>query len=150
MTGTGWTTLGTQGSGDKQFNEPWGLHVGHKGRIYVADFGNNRLVRMDDMTRAGWATLGTLGSGVKHFADISQVVVDGQDRIYVADADNHRIVRVYNMAGGGWSTFGSSGQGVDQLYYPAGVHVAFPKIYMADSFNDRVAQIDLGNDGKRR
>jgi hypothetical protein len=30
MTGTGWLTLGTQGSGDKQFNEPWGLHVDHK------------------------------------------------------------------------------------------------------------------------
>jgi NHL repeat len=42
MTGTGWLTLGTQGSGDKQFNEPWGLHVDHKGRIYVADYGNNR------------------------------------------------------------------------------------------------------------
>ena len=42
MTGTGWLTLGTQGSGDKQFNEPWGPHVDHKGRIYVADYGNNR------------------------------------------------------------------------------------------------------------
>ena len=50
MSGAGWTTLGTQGNGVKQFNEPLGIHVDQKGRIYVADSGNSRLVRMDDMS----------------------------------------------------------------------------------------------------
>jgi streptogramin lyase len=144
MTGAGWTTLGTQGNGVKQFDEPFGVHVDHKGRIYVADWGNDRLVRMNDMTGAGWTTLGTTGTGDKQFGDIDKVVVDGEDRIYVADGalGNDRFVRVYDMTGAGWSTFGSHGQGVNQFSGAAGIHVAFPRIYMTDANNYRIARID--------
>jgi hypothetical protein len=99
---------------------------------------------MNDMTGAGWTTLGTTGTGDKQFGDIDKVVVDGEDRIYVADGalGNDRFVRVYDMTGAGWSTFGSHGQGVNQFSGAAGIHVAFPRIYMTDANNYRIARID--------
>ncbi len=61
MTGTGWTTLGTPGTGVNQFTTLDGIFVDGAGRIYVADFGNSRIVRVNDMTGAGWTTLDTPG-----------------------------------------------------------------------------------------
>jgi hypothetical protein len=61
MAGTAWTTLGSQGSGDIQFNEPTGIFVDEESRIIVADFGNARVVRINDMIGAGWTTLRTPG-----------------------------------------------------------------------------------------
>src|SRR5262249_30176123 len=115
-----------------------GIHVDHQGRIYVADKGNNRVVRIDNMSGAGWTTVA--GSGNKHFEAMTKVVVDGEDRIYVTDW--YRIVRMYNMTGAGWSTFGSLGQGANQFQSVTGIHVAFPKIYTTDYVNNRIARID--------
>ncbi len=56
MSGTDWTTLGGPGygSGVKQFDDPNGVAVDTSGYIYVADSGNNRVVRMNNMIgRAG-------------------------------------------------------------------------------------------------
>jgi hypothetical protein len=145
MSGAGWTTLGTQGNGVKQFNEPLGIHVDQKGRIYVADSGNSRLVRMDDMSGAGWTTVGTPGSGVKQFNYILKVAVDPSDRIYVTDSGTNRIVRMYDMNGAGWSTFGTFGDGANEFNGPAGIHVAFPRIYATDFMNNRIARIDYFN-----
>src|SRR2546428_13281576 len=67
MQGTGLVTLGSFGSGTKEFNEPEGLTIDSSGRIYVADETNHRIVRFDDMTGAGWTTLGTYGNGTGQF-----------------------------------------------------------------------------------
>jgi hypothetical protein len=37
------------------------------GFLYVTDYFNHRVVRMNDITGAGWTTLGTQGSGVMQF-----------------------------------------------------------------------------------
>ena len=60
--------MGTQGSGSKQFILPSGISLDLAGRIYVADFGDNRIVRMDDITGADWTTLGSLGDGENQFS----------------------------------------------------------------------------------
>ncbi len=56
MTGAGWITLGTQGTGPRQFQLPVGIAVDPSGRIYVAVVLNGGIVRVDDMTGAGWIT----------------------------------------------------------------------------------------------
>ncbi|HEX2952406.1 MAG TPA: hypothetical protein VHR47_00305 [Bacillota bacterium] len=72
-------------------------------KIYVADTGNNRIVRMDDMTGAGWTTFGTEGHGTSQFYHPDAVSVDNDGRIYVAEYLNHRIVRMDDMTGAGWT-----------------------------------------------
>jgi hypothetical protein len=71
MTGANWITLGSQGAGTSQFEclsrQMGGVFVDTAGRILVADSGNARIVRMDDMTGAGWTALGTFGSGANQF-----------------------------------------------------------------------------------
>jgi DNA-binding beta-propeller fold protein YncE len=68
MTGAGLAALGTQGNGSKQFTLPSGIAVDAAGRIYVADYGNNRIVQMYDMTGTGWTTLGSRANGKSQFS----------------------------------------------------------------------------------
>ncbi len=109
MSGTGWTALGAPLRLEQfnkplvSFNRPAAVFVDGAGRIYVADMGNGRIVRVNDMTGAGWTTLGTPGTGVHQFNKPLGVFVDGAGRIYVADLDNSRIVRMNDMTGAGWT-----------------------------------------------
>lgn len=66
ITGANWTTLGgTCGSGVKQFSSGGlaDVAVDTSGRIYVADSGNSRIIRSDDMSGTNWTSFGTAGSG---------------------------------------------------------------------------------------
>lgn len=85
MTGEGWAALGSLGSEVNQFHWPFGFAVDDAGRIYVADWANDRVVRIDDMTGAGWTTLGTKGSEAKQFDGPYGIFVDPGNRIYVTD-----------------------------------------------------------------
>src|SRR5271165_942505 len=72
MAGTNWVSFGTAGSGVNQFQFSFAcgigsIAIGPDKRIYIADAGNNRIVRIDDMTGANWTTFGTLGAGVGNF-----------------------------------------------------------------------------------
>lgn len=149
-----WTTLGSQGSGVNQFSTPEGIFVDRLGRIYVADTGNHRVVRMNDMTGAGWTVLGgTCGLGVNQFCYPSSVFVDAAGRIYVAEASahalayhfvpNNRVIRVNDMSGAGWVAIGSAGGGSNQFLGPTGIYLDGAwRIYVADLFNQRVVRMD--------
>jgi hypothetical protein len=52
---------------------------------------------------------------------------------------------MYDMNGAGWSTFGTFGDGANEFNGPAGIHVAFPRIYATDFQNNRIARIDYFN-----
>src|SRR5262249_13536918 len=41
------TTWGSYGSGDGQFNQPFGVAVDSSGNVYVADTGNSRIQKFD-------------------------------------------------------------------------------------------------------
>ena len=117
------------------------------GRIYVADSGNSRIVRVDDITGVGWTTLGTYGTGVNQFSHPHGIFVDGAGRIYVADSGNNRIVRVNDMTGTGWKTLGTSGRGANQFSELRGIFVdQTGRIYMVDvvdrQFSGRIARVN--------
>jgi sugar lactone lactonase YvrE len=69
MTGAGWVSFGSFGSISPtgpvtsaavgHFAEPHDLAVSDSMKIYIADTGNGRIVRIDDMTGAGWTAFGS-------------------------------------------------------------------------------------------
>jgi DNA-binding beta-propeller fold protein YncE len=142
-------TLGAEGSGVKQFNQPAGIFVDQALRIYVADMDNHRVVRTDDMSGKNWTTLGSKGSNPKQFDQPAGVHLDAKNRLYVADMNNHRIVRMDDLTGKNWTTFGTKGkvQSNDpaklKFYRPTGVFVdSQQRIYIADMGNSRIVRID--------
>ncbi len=129
-----WQTLGG-------FNYPFGIALDTSGHIYVADHGNGRIVRIDDMSGAGWTTFGSYGSVTGQFKDPTGVAVDASGHIYVADTFNYRIVSMDDMTGAGWTTLGSSGGATGQFIAPLKVAVdSSGYIYVADYGNDRIVR----------
>ena len=89
----------------------------------MADTGNDRIIRMNDMNGAGWTALGREGNGPNKFDRPGGLFVDAGRKIYVADSWNHRVVRMNNTTGAGWTTFGTPGSGKGQFSAPWGIFV---------------------------
>ena len=84
LKGDGFTAMGLPGYGKGRFLRPAQLWVDFAGRLYVADSGNNRVVRINQDGRAGW-------NEVKGFSSPMGVAVDGTG-VYVSDTKADRIV----------------------------------------------------------
>jgi hypothetical protein len=94
----------TGGSGPGQFVNPFGLALDSGGRLFVADFDNNRIQRF--VLTGGLPTAwGTLGTGPDQFRGPIDVAAFGTAAVYVADMRNKRISKFGNN-GAGISTVG--------------------------------------------
>lgn len=80
-------------------------------RIYFSDWGNNRIIRIDDITGAGWTTYGTSGSGVGQFSRPLGLALDSTGRVYICDKNNGRIIRMDDMSGTNWTSYATSVNG---------------------------------------
>jgi hypothetical protein len=83
--------------------------VDSSGRIYVPDGGNQRLVRMDDMTGANFTVLTqspVINGYIYSFASPAAVAIDSAGKIYVADDGSYapEVVRVDDMTGANWTS----------------------------------------------
>ena len=146
MTGSGWVSYGTEGSGVGEFYRTTAVAIGPEGRVYIADFGNDRIVRIDNMSGEGWVSLGTEGSGIGELSGPRGIDIVGPDgKIYVSDCNNNRIVRMDDMSGAGWVSYGGPtyGSGIGEFHHTLGIDVGYDgKIYVADNGNDRIVRID--------
>ncbi|CAF1395377.1 unnamed protein product [Adineta steineri] len=82
-----------QGRNLNQLSYPTGVIADHFGQIYVADNGNNRVMRWYEGKEEGEIVVGGNGdanqSNQLHYPrDLS---FDGEGNLYVADSTNHRI-----------------------------------------------------------
>ena len=94
-TGTYLTQWGSLGSGDGQFDGPFGVSTDAAGDVYVSDTANHRIQKFSS---AGTylCQLGTFGSGNGQLAFPAGVALGGGS-IYVADNENHRIQKFATM-----------------------------------------------------
>ncbi|NLF95801.1 MAG: 6-bladed beta-propeller [Candidatus Riflebacteria bacterium] len=135
--------IGTPGSGNGQFDLPWGIAVDADDNIFVTDFRNSGS-RLQKLDAAGnfIASLSADGAGAGELSEPQGICVDTAGNVYVADSGNHRIQKFDNnlqYVG----QFGSFGIGDGMFKSPAGVAVAPDgKIYVADRANHRIQEFD--------
>jgi len=149
------------GAGNEQFDSPndidvWagGIVEPGDGVLFVADTGNDRVVRYGYDTGAGeWQYAGKWGSSgaaVGQFRSPSGIAVDHhQMKVWVADTDNDRV-QVFEQDGGApLRTFGTNGSGAGQFRGPQDLaFIPSPlTLLVADENNNRIQEWSIGTAG---
>jgi sugar lactone lactonase YvrE len=141
-----------------RLRRPGAVAVDGSGRLYIADFGNNRVRRVDLSGRittvAGNGKRGFSGDGGKathaKLNAPSGLAIDHSGNVYIADSGNNRVRKV-NRAGKINTVAGTGKDGFSgdrhkatkaKLNYPIGL--AFDhshNLYIGDSGNHRVRRV---------
>ena len=147
-----------------QLNQPSGVAVDGSGNVYIADFMNHVIRKINTSgiitTVAGTGTAGYFGdcaaATAAQLANPSAVAADGAGNIYITDEINHAIRKVNTggiistYAGNGTSGYsGDGGPATDaQLKFPYGVAVnAGGDVFIGDQLNNRVRVVTGGGGG---
>ena len=95
------SSFGTRGSGNGEFNLPWGIDLDAEDNIYVADWRNDRIQKF---THDGnfLMTIGSPGVEPGELNRPTDVAVDSSGMIYVADWGNERRLLI------SWQTKGNN------------------------------------------
>lgn len=93
LDGTFLRTVGGPGSGGGEFRAPGGVAVAANGDIFVADFYNHRIQRLDAGGRfiRQWGTTGKSGTGAGEFLYPTDVALTADGGLIVADGYADRI-----------------------------------------------------------
>src|SRR5437773_2057330 len=141
-------------------NSPSGVALDASGNLYIADYFNNRIRKVDAAsgiitTVAGNGSPAFAGDdGAATSASLNgpvAVALDASGNLYVADQGNHRIRKVAaatgiitTVAGNGINTFAGDGGAATNasLNYPASVALdASGNLYIADPNNNRIRKV---------
>lgn len=157
----------TVGITQSKMSNPADISVDAAGRLWVADYNNNRVLRFDNAaSKASGANadgvLGqtdfitrTTGAGANKMWSPASVFADSSGRLWVADINNNRVLRFDNAAAKanganadavlGQTDFATvtSGTGANKMNNPAGVALdTGGRLYVADANNNRVLRFD--------
>ena len=156
-------TNGYSGDGGAATNarlkSPAGVALDAVGNLYIADYGNQRIRKVDTngmiSTAAGNGTNGYSGDGgAATNASLHSplgVALDALGNLYIGDSSNQRIRKVdtngviTTVAGNGTNGYsGDGGAAISaRLNSPSGVLLdAFGNLYIADGGNSRIRKVD--------
>jgi DNA-binding beta-propeller fold protein YncE len=134
-----WGTLGT---GNGEFNLPYGVAVNPSGNVYVVDSYNNRIQKFTSTGAYKTKWGGTLGPWDGQFYYPTGVAVDTSGNVYVSDMTNNRIQK-FDPNGTFIAKWGSTGTAEGKFNYPYGIAVETSgAVYVADTFNNRIQKFD--------
>ncbi len=153
-------------SGQQGMNLPRGIFIDRRGRLWVAEFSNHRVLMFEAAVFRNSSPFADRVLGQPNFATVapgttpskmnnpSGMFVDSADRLWVADTANHRVLRFDNVTtkGNGANADGVLGQGLFTTAAPSGAATgmnspqdvavsASGTLYVADSGNHRVLRI---------
>ncbi len=86
-------TIGPDIGSSRSLNSPKAITVNQSGDIFIADFGNDRIVKLDSTYRL-IKEVGGFGSGDYSFNGPIDLALDKVSNLYVADYGNSRIIRL--------------------------------------------------------
>ena len=102
-------TIGGEGSNNGQFNSPGPLTTDPIGRVFIADFGNDRICIHDP--------------DLNHFRNVTHQSMSlpydvkvSRDRLYILCPDNNPCMHVLTLEGDKLHSFITCGDGMDVLY----------------------------------
>jgi sugar lactone lactonase YvrE len=137
-----------------QFNGLTGLCVDNSGTVFVADYYNNKIRKIDTLGNVStFAGTGAMGSadGIASNASFHYpaiVAADSENNLFITDEENHKIRKI--TADGIVSTFAGNGtigatDGVwssAQFNFPTGVAVdALDNVFVSDYGNNKIRKI---------
>ncbi len=172
--GTFLQTIGSRGTGAGQYMDVNDVKLDSADNIYVTDFSNHRVLKFNPSGRFLFAwgygvrdgtaapqvcsetcRAGIDGAGDGQFAFPDGLAIDASNNVFVSDytnvvdAPNHRI-QAFDSSGNFLLRFGARGSRDGQFVYPSGIAVDDAgRVYVADSFNNRVPVFRADNDGDR-
>lgn len=127
------------------FNAPSGICVDSSNNLYVADYGNNRVLKYDSngnwlMTIAGPFTPVPPAGQPTQFNGPEDVSIDSSGNIYVSEGDqtNAPLILAFSSAGAYLTNWGNGG-GNGQLLLPSQLTAVGGQVYVADSGHNRIA-----------
>lgn len=142
-------------------NQPMGVHVDGNGNVFFADSRNHRVRKITNgniQTVAGKGYSETYEAAGNDALNLSlsypiDITLDDLGNIYITDSYNSRIVRV-DVGSGNFRTLAGSQlrdfSGDDGfapfalMNIPTGIHFANGKLYVSDSLNHVIREIDTG------
>ena len=136
---------GIAGSGNGQFNGPWGIAINQTaGDVYVTDQGNSRV---EEFTTLGSfvRAFGSAGTFPGQFGVTAGVEVDPNGNVWVADYSNNRVEE-FTATGVFMQAVGSAGSGNGQFSGPGGFAFVGGDMYVADFGNKRIQEFSLSGE----
>lgn len=130
-------TFGKAGTDVGQFQRASGC-LYHKGKLYVADAINNRILVFDTKTGKHIDTLG------EHLLDLPyDLSMDEKEHFYIAEYGAGRVTEM-DLSGRILATFGHTGRGDDQFMTPWSLTVTpDQKLRIMDTGNRRIVELEL-------
>ena len=102
-------SIGSQGRGPGQMNQPWDIACDSANNVYVTDKGNNRI---QVFTEDG--KLGKKGAGKGDLDGPAMIAISHEDKIYVTECNNCHV-SVFTTQGDHLTSFGTNESGPQQF-----------------------------------
>jgi tripartite motif-containing protein 71 len=133
------TQWGTNGTGDGQFDFPYGVAVDASGNVYVADYYNNRIQKF---TSSGTflTKWGPLDGGDGQFDYPQYVAVDALGNVYVTDYGINSGIQKFTSAGTYVTQWPAGGLALGVAVDGSG------NVYVADAGNYKIQKFTSDGD----
>ncbi len=138
--GVSMTTFGSQGSGEGQLEEPYGIAIDSHKNVWVADTGNNRIEEFKSNGEFV-QTIGSQGTGAGQFEKPAGLAFGPEGDLWVTDTGDNRIQR-FTPEGGYLGQVGAAGSENGQFSEPKGITVSSSgTVIVADTHNSRIQEL---------